>query len=77
MHADWHLHVYDTKAPLGSVTKATETPSSQRRRLAVVDHETTMKTIKTVDAVPGSWTITDVNKLIPSVISYLIQSTPL
>ncbi|KAF8504268.1 WD40-repeat-containing domain protein [Gautieria morchelliformis] len=56
---DWRLHVYDTKAPLGLVSKARETTSERRRHAVVPEHETTMKTIKTVNAVPGQWTITD------------------
>ncbi|KAF8528109.1 WD40-repeat-containing domain protein [Hysterangium stoloniferum] len=50
---DWRLHVYDTKAPF------TTERSPSGRNAHHTDHETTMKTLKTVDAVPGSWTITD------------------
>ncbi|GJJ09620.1 hypothetical protein Clacol_003843 [Clathrus columnatus] len=54
--ADWRLYVYDTKAPLNPISR----DSDRGRRFGEDnDHETTMKTIKTVQAVPGSWTITD------------------
>lgn len=53
---DWLLHVYDTKAPLESVH---DSGRPRQRIMDDHDHESTMKTIKTVQAVPGSWTITD------------------
>ncbi|KAF8591926.1 WD40 repeat-like protein [Ramaria rubella] len=58
---DWLLHVYDTKAPIGPATRGPERGFSSSRPWTsdIPDHETTMKTIKTVNAVPGSWTITD------------------
>jgi len=51
---DWRLHVYDTKAPFTTLERR-----PLGRNAHYTDHETTMKTLKTVDAVPGSWTITD------------------
>ncbi|KAG8925809.1 hypothetical protein FRC02_009393 [Tulasnella sp. 418] len=44
---DFRLHIYDTTAP------------PQPRQVIDRSHETTMKVLKTVDGVPGSWTITD------------------
>lgn len=66
--ADWRLHVYDTKAPFGPSTRQPNQtqPAQQREVDDSSNHETTMKTIKTVKAVPGSWTITDVCELCPA-----------
>ncbi|KZT41405.1 WD40 repeat-like protein [Sistotremastrum suecicum HHB10207 ss-3] len=44
---DFRLHVYDTTAPL------------RKKPQKFVDHETTMKVIKTIQGYPVSWTITD------------------
>lgn len=53
---DFRLHVYDTSAPI-----VPRHPSQRfmRNPLHDVDHETSMKVIKTIAAQPGGWTITD------------------
>jgi len=46
---DFRIHIYDTTAP----------PSSKPIINTQENHQTTMKTIKTIRGVVGSWTITD------------------
>ncbi len=48
---DFRLHVYDTTAPLKH--------GRAHRRESSDGHSTTMEVIKTIQAGPGRWTITD------------------
>lgn len=53
MFSDFRLHVYDTTAPL-------KHGLGQRHRQESLDgHVTSMEVIKTIQAAPGRWTITD------------------
>ncbi|EKM61354.1 uncharacterized protein PHACADRAFT_247904 [Phanerochaete carnosa HHB-10118-sp] len=56
---DFRLHVYDTTAPI--VPRSPTARASQRLRggLFAHDHDSCMKVIKTIQAQPGGWTITD------------------
>ncbi|KAI0651973.1 WD40 repeat-like protein [Trametes meyenii] len=51
---NFRLHVYDTKAPL-----KLRAPSRTPRQDFDDGHATTMEVIKTIQAAPGRWTITD------------------
>ena len=48
---DFQLHVYDTSAPIKL--------GPALRRESPDGHSTTMEVIKTIQAAPGRWTITD------------------
>jgi WD repeat-containing protein 23 len=49
---DFRLHVYDTTLPPRMNGNEVEAHSDS-------DHDTTMKTLKTIVGVTGNWTITD------------------
>ncbi|KAI8990550.1 WD40 repeat-like protein [Trametes punicea] len=51
---NFRLHVYDMKAP-----SRQQTPSRPQRQEFEDGHTTTMPVIKTIQAAPGRWTITD------------------
>ena len=55
---DFRLHIYDTTAPI-IPTDPTRSRLRGMRGLIPDDHETSMKVIKTIEARPGGWTITD------------------
>lgn len=61
---DFHLHLYDMKAP---IRKKTRTDG---------DHQSTLKHNKTIRAAPGGWTITD-SHLSPdnTLLAYAIMSS--
>ena len=58
---DFRLHVYDTTAPLTptSPVRRTARQRAQHMMNTDVDHDTSMKVLKTIRAHPGGWTITD------------------
>lgn len=58
-HIDFRLHVYDTNAPLDPIAPGQQGQNRLRTSLAHDGHETSMKEIKTINAQPGGWTITD------------------
>ncbi|KZT55525.1 WD40 repeat-like protein [Calocera cornea HHB12733] len=61
---DFMLHVYDTTAPPSAQIQRPPYPQQRYRRWGVddsEDHQTTMKTVKSMRGNPGSWTITDVD----------------
>lgn len=54
LRIDFRLHVYDTKAPF-KTQRAARLPRQEYDD----GHTTTMEVIKTIQAAPGRWTITD------------------
>ncbi|EJT99877.1 WD40 repeat-like protein [Dacryopinax primogenitus] len=61
---DFMLHIYDTTAPPSGQIQRPSFPQQRYRRWGIdesEEHQTTMKTVKSMRGNPGSWTITDVD----------------
>lgn len=56
---DFRLHIYDMTAPLADPRRALQRPAERLYRSSAPEEPTTMKVMKVIQGVPGSWTITD------------------